>query len=240
VSGSLSSTLVNGRPGIGTALAYLRSAPVACIYLLALLVTTSVQQTASAHAVARLLSERSTNLYHLGRDPVRVLVASAFWLSGSWQFVLWAVVLMLVVAPVERRLGGRRTIAVLAAGHVGATLLTAAGLWLALRADTAARSVVNAQDVGPSYAVFAVASCLVFFLDSRLRKAYLAALVGYGVLMVVVSTTFTDFGHLLAIGIGLACYPLVRHIPRRLAPVSVGLAARVGSIVVRGRTSLVP
>ncbi len=217
---------------------YARSAPVSCTFLLALLLTASVQQTASAHAAATLLSEQSTNLYHLSRDPIRVLVSSVFWLSSSSQFFPWAVLLLVLVAPVERRIGGRRTIAVLAVGHVGATLVTAAGLWLALRADAVERSVVTARDVGPSYAVFAVASCLVFLLERRLRAPYLAALLGYCVVMAVISTTFTDFGHLLAAALGLACYPLVRHTPQRLAAVGARLWARLASTA-HGRTSSV-
>jgi Rhomboid-like protein len=91
-------------------------------------------------------------------------------------------------------------------------------------------SVVNARDVGPSYAVFAVAAALVYLLDRRLRAPYAAALVGYAVAATVVSSTFTDFGHLIAIGIGFACRPLVRGIPPRLEPAGIRLAALAGSI----------
>jgi hypothetical protein len=228
------------RPRLETALAYLRSAPVSSVYLLGLLLTTAVQQTSSAHAVARLLAEQSTNLYHLGRDPIRVLVASAFWLSTTWQFFGWAAALLLLVAPVERRISGRRTVAVLAIGHVGATLVTAAGLWLALHADAVEKSVAHAQDIGPSYAVFAAAACFTFFLDRRLRIPYLAVLAGYGLAMVVVSTTFTDFGHLLAIGLGLASYPLVRRAAAHAAPVGTRLALLVARQVEGAGRSLSP
>jgi hypothetical protein len=212
------------------ALAYCRSAPVACVYLSVLVVTTWVLQTSSAQVANRLLLERSTNLHQLARDPVRVLAASAFWLSSTWQLALWAALLLGVVASVERRVGGSRTVAVLAAGHVGATLLTAAGLWLALRADAVEHSVVNARDVGPSYAVFAAAAALVYLLDRRLRAPYAAVLAGYAVAATVVSSTFTDFGHLLAIGIGFACRPLLRGIPPRLGPAGSRLAEFAGSI----------
>lgn len=196
------------------ALAYLRSAPVSGVYLFILLITTWVLQTSSARIANQLLLERSTNLNQLAHDPIRVLVASAFWLDKTWQLVLWVPLVLVIVAPLERRLGSGRTIGVLAAGHVGATLLTAGGLWLALRADAVEHSVANARDVGPSYAFFAAAGCLAVLLKRRLRVAALVALVGFGVLAVIVSTTFTGFGHLLAIAIGLVC-GLVLHRARR-------------------------
>lgn len=192
------------------AIAYLRSAPVSGVYLFILLITTWVLQTSSSQIANQLLLERSTNLNHLAHDPLRVLVASAFWLETTWQLLAWAPLVLVIVAPLERRLGSGKTIGVLAAGHIGATLLTAAGLWLALRADAVEHSVTNAKDVGPSYAFFAAAGCLAFLLDRWLRRWAVTALVGYGVVMVVVSTTFTDFGHLLSIAIGLACGPFVR------------------------------
>jgi rhomboid family protein len=204
-------------PAVG---GYLRTTPVTCVYAFVLLITTWVLQTSSARVANQLLLERSTNLYQLARDPVRVIVESAFWLSSTWQVFPWLALLFAIVAFAERRVGSLRVVGVLAAGHVGATLLTAAGLWLALRADAIERSVVYARDVGPSYAFFAAAAFLTYLLPRRLRAPYAAILLAYGCATAVVSTTFTDFGHLLAIGIGFACYPLLRGVRPR--PASVG------------------
>ncbi len=152
------------------ALAYLRSAPVSGVYLFILLITTWVLQTSSARIANQLLLERSTNLHQLAHDPIRVLVASAFWLDTTWQLVLWVPLVLVIVAPLERMLGSGRTIGVLAAGHIGATLLTAGGLWLALRADAVEHSVANARDVGPSYAFFAAAGCLAVLLEAAAAR----------------------------------------------------------------------
>jgi hypothetical protein len=206
------------------ALAYGRSAPVSSIYLIVLLVTTLVLQTSTAGTANSLLGELSTNLHHLAQDPVRVLVTSAFWVSSAWQIFFVAPMLLLVVAPLERRIGGSKTIAVLVLGHVGATLVTAVGLWVGVRTGVVDPSVADAQDVGPSYALFAAAACLGFVLERRLRLSYFAALIGYAVWNVFASTTFTDFGHLLSIGFGLACYPLVRSAHPQLPPVGNRLA----------------
>lgn len=190
--------------------AYVRSAPGTYLYLFVLLVTAWVLQTSSPHVAQRLVLERSTNLHHLATDPVRVLVASAFWVSAAWQVVPWAALFTLVLAPAERWLGTLRWSVVFACGHVGATLLTAAGLWAAIRLDAVDQSVSRSADVGVSYGFFAVAAVLVYRLPRQVRLPYLAALGGYVVVAFVVQGTFTDAGHLLALLIGFACYPLAR------------------------------
>ena len=206
-------------------IAGIRTAPATFGYLGILVVTSWVLATASGRLADRLLLDQSTNLHQLGRDPIRVLISSAFWVSGTGSLVLWAVLLALVLAPVERRVGSWRMTLVFAIGHLGATLLTAAGLSVALRLDAVERSVVNAQDVGASYGFLAVAGVLTYLLEERLRRPYalglLAGMAGGAALF----HTFTDFGHLLALLLGLACYPLVRG-RARLPLISVPLRRR--------------
>lgn len=193
------------------ALARLRSTPVSVGYLLILCATTFWLMTETDRDADRMLLSRSTNLDHLGRDPVRVIVASAFWLSSGWRPLCVAALLLLgVVAAVERRIGSRRTVIVLAAGHVGATLLTAAGLWLVIRLGALAPSIAHARDVGPSYAIDAVAGSLTWLLAPRWRTPYLAALLLYVAVPAALAPSFSDVGHLLSVAIGLACIPVVR------------------------------
>jgi hypothetical protein len=204
---------------------YARSTPVSSVYLFVLVVTTWVLQSSTTSAANSLLLAQSTNLSHLARDPVRVLIGSAFWLTSSGQIVFAAAMLILLVGPFERRLGGRKTVVVLALGHVGATLVTAVGLWVGLRTGIVDPRVVDARDVGPSYAFFAVTACLGFLVDRRLRLPYFAALAGYATWNLVVSTSFTDLGHLFAICFGLGCYPIVRRARPRLPPVGARISA---------------
>lgn len=215
---------VKGRLSIRTALRdVMRTAPVTSAYLLVLVVTTWVLQTSSSRIANRLLLEQSTNLHHLARDPIRVLVGSAFWLSAGWQLLLWAPLFVLVLAQVERRLGSGRATLVFAAGHVGATLLTAAGLWIALRVDLVEQNVINARDVGPSYGFFAVAALMTAFVDRRVRRAYAVGLVALLVAWLAASRSFTDVGHLLALGIGFACLPLAGRVGTAMRPVGASL-----------------
>jgi hypothetical protein len=187
-----------------------RSAPLTVGYLLVLSATTALLSSASVRSDDRLLFAFSTNLSELARAPARVLVGSAFWTSGWGQFALWSVLFLGVLAPVERRLGWRRTLLAFGAAHVGATLVVAAGLEVALSVGAVAPTVAFAQDVGVSYGFFGVAALAAYLLAPRVRICYLVVLVGYLALAVVRSHTFTDFGHLTAVAIGLACYPLAR------------------------------
>jgi hypothetical protein len=189
-----------------------RRAPATSAYLLILAATTLVLQLSSTRFANRLLLAQSTNLHHLARDPIRVLVTSAFWLTGAWQLPAWAALFVLVVAPVERRLGSRKTIVVFAIGHVGATLLAAGGLWVGLALDAVDRSVVHARDVGASYGFSAVAAVATVLAGPRLRVLCAACIAVYLGSSLVTSPSFTAFGHVFAVLLGLACVPLVARI----------------------------
>jgi hypothetical protein len=168
-----------------------------------------VLQTSSAWIARDLLAERSTNLHHLAHDPVRVLFASAFWLSSPLELLLWLVLFSVIVAPVEQWIGTARTALVFFLGHVGATLLTAAGLWFALRSDLVESSVARSTDVGASYGFAAVAAVFAYRLHGRVRTLYLAGAFFVAALGFAVDDGFTSWGHLLALLIGFACYPVV-------------------------------
>ncbi len=207
--------------------AYVRAAPGTYAYLFVLLVTTWVLQTSSSRIARVLLAERSTNLHQLARDPLRVLFASAFWLSSPFELLLWLAAFSLVVAPVERWLGIGRTTVVFFVGHVAATLLTAAGLWLAVRADLVESSVTRSTDVGASYGFAAVAAVLAYRLRGRARVLYLAGVFLVVAVSFAVDHGFTSWGHLLAVLVGLACYPIVRS---RSGPNAPEPALRLGPL----------
>ncbi len=190
--------------------AYVRSAPGTYVYLFVLLITTWVLQTSSTTIARQLLLERSTNLHQLAHDPVRVLVASAFWVSGAWELAAWLGLFTLVVAPVEHWIGTARTAAAFFAGHLGATLLTAAGLWAAIHADLVASSLSHAADVGASYGFLSVAALLTYRLRPGRRAVYAGLLIAAVAGALALAPSVTAFGHLFALAIGFACYPLVR------------------------------
>jgi hypothetical protein len=184
--------------------AWIRTAPATYVYLFTLCVTTWVLQTASTPTAHRLLLEQSSNLDRLEAHPVRVLVASAFWLSHPWELAAWAVLFTLVLAPAERWLRSRRFVLVFAGGQVGATLGTAGALWLAIHWQFVAGRLGKVQDVGPSYGFFAVAAVLTVHMRGRTRLLataglWAAVLAGY-----LVSEGISTAGHAVAVLIGYA------------------------------------
>jgi rhomboid family protein len=191
------------------AIGYVRSAPATYVYLAVLFVTSWILQTSSSRVADALLQERSTNLHHLARDPLRVLLSSAFWVGSLRDWLAWVALLSIFAASVERWLGTTRTVLVFFIGHVGATLVTAAGLWMALRSDLVESSVANARDVGASYG-FAAVAMLTYRLSGRERLMYAAALIAFVGTSLALNHNFTYWGHLIAVGIGFACYPLAR------------------------------
>jgi Rhomboid-like protein len=188
---------------------WIRHAPATYSYLFVLLVTTWMLETSSTSVARQLLLDRSTNLHELAHDPVRVIPASAFIVTSAPEWLAWVVLFTVLAAPVEHRIGSGQAIAVFALGHVGATLLTATGLRLALRFDLVESSVVRAVDVGPSYGFLALAGLMTYLLFRRFRRIYIGVLLLIVVTALVVVTSFTDFGHLAAVLIGLACRPFV-------------------------------
>jgi hypothetical protein len=198
-----------------SAAAYVRRAPFTFGYLALLLTTTAVLAFSGERARMTLLRASSTNLNHLAREPVRVLVASALWLQG-FSVVTWALLFVVVLAAVERALGTRRALALFAAGHVGATLLTALGLWIGIQAGAFSPRLDDAVDVGVSYGFVAAAAAFTFLLPRRARLPYSAALVGYLVFRLVAGHTFTDAGHLVALAIGYGLWWTGFADPRRV------------------------
>jgi membrane associated rhomboid family serine protease len=191
------------------ALGYVRSAPGTYIYLAVLFVTSWILETSSSRIANALLQERSTNLHHLTNDPLRVLFSSAFWVGSFADWIAWVALFSIFVAPVERWIGTGRTALIFLIGHVAATLITAAGLWVALRSDVVESSVVNARDVGASYGFAAVAAVLAYRFTGKWRLLYAAGLVAFAGVSLALNHNFTYWGHLLALAIGFACYPLV-------------------------------
>ena len=220
---------------------YVRSAPVTYGYLAILCLTTWILAGLGDRVADRLLLAQSTNLHHLGHDPAWVLFSSAFWAPGEHALIISAVLFTIVLAPVERRIGSLRTIGVFAIGHIGATLITAAGLWVALRFDAVERNVVNARDVGPSYGFFAVAAAMTYLVARELRAPYAAALTGYLAASAVLSGGLGDSGHLTAAALGLASFPLARHATGpTTSPLMAGLPRRWAAMRSRGAAPVPP
>ncbi|MGH3491677.1 MAG: rhomboid-like protein [Sciscionella sp.] len=179
--------------------------PFTFYYLLVLLATTITANLLSTHERLALLHAASTNAANLLQRPLGVLVSSALWLAdGHWQVYL--LLFTVLIAPLERRIGPRWTLAVFASGHVLATLLTELPVLYAIREHLAPARFGHWLDFGVSYGMFAVAGALVLALRWRQRRWAILALY---VLVALASlgsgpvAWMTAAGHVAAVHIGM-------------------------------------
>jgi len=181
----------------------LRGADLAIAYAVVLVVVAVVIGVQPVAEGRRLVLESSTNLENLRIAPLVVLFVSAFVtssLTGLWIVapVLWA------YAVAQRWLGRGPTILVAAFGHVFATLAVAVLLASGIAHHQLDRDLAREPDVGASYGLAAVVGVLTLRLPPRRRRWVVLAGTGVGLVAALVSETFTDAGHLIAWGIGLA------------------------------------
>ncbi|MDQ0991590.1 rhomboid-like protein [Streptomyces sp. V3I7] len=188
---------------------YVRSAPGTYVWLLILFVTTVALHHMSPGFEREFLRQRSTNIHELSQNPVRVLITSAMWTDGG-RWLPYAVLYSVFHAQAERWMGTVRWLAVCAAAHVLATLISELALLLAIQDGMAPPSAVNSLDIGVSYALGGVVGVLAYRIAAPWRYPYLAVVLVLFGLPLTSGPTFTDFGHFISVLIGLACLPLVR------------------------------
>jgi hypothetical protein len=184
----------------------------------------AVVSLVAAHLDPALVRElhqgSSTDVAHLVRTPVLVLLASALWIAGG-ILSPYALALLFVLTALERRIGGVRTAGVFLLGHVGATLATEVPIGLAVLVGHLPASSLHRLDYGVSFGVAASLGALAGLLRPWLRWPLLAL---FGWLLVTALIAFTDpltdWGHPIALTIGIATWPLVRrrHRARRSLP----------------------
>ena len=202
---------------------YLRSAPLTYAWLAALLATTLVQHQLTARTLRRLLQSTSTNIHHLASDPLRVLFQSLLWIDGRywWPYLL---VFTIFLAPAERWLGHLRWAVVGLVCHLGATYLGEGYLYWSIHQAAASSRLIDARDVGVSYFVVGIVGVLFYRIPRRWRWGYLAVAILILGGALALHTNFTSVGHLCALFLGLACYPLTRGKPTSAAAYTPAVA----------------
>ena len=180
---------------------HLAGAPASCAYAFTLFVTWWTLRGVSDVAGHRLILSASTNLHNMRREPVQVLVASAFWTDGGFP---WTIIIgfLTVMAFAERWLGTLRWIMVFACGHIGASLIVVTGIAFAVHHHLIPLHIVVASDVGSSYGSTAILAALAYHLRGALRALWAAGLLGWFGFAAWHGRTFTDYGHLTALLIG--------------------------------------
>ncbi|MFG2502341.1 rhomboid-like protein [Streptomyces sp. NPDC048441] len=180
-------------------------------YAAVLAVTSLLTQYADPSLIATLHQHSSTDVAHLTQEPVLVLVASALWIAGGIASP-YAIGFLLVLTALERRIGALRTAGVFLLGHVVATLATEVPVGFSVLAGHLPDSSLHRLDYGISFGVAASVGALAGLFRPWLRCLVIA---GFGGMLIDDLIAFTDpmtnWGHLLALSIGVATWPLVRR-----------------------------
>jgi hypothetical protein len=180
-------------------------------YAALLAVTSAFAAVADPGLVNALYRGSSTDVAHLVQSPAVVLVTSALWIAGG-ILSPYSAAFVLVLTALERRIGGGRAACVFLAGHVLATLATEVPVGLAVLAGHLPATSLHRLDYGISFGVAASIGSLAGLLRPWLRWPLLTVVAG---LLLNDLAEFvdpmTDWGHLIALTIGVLSWPLVRR-----------------------------
>lgn len=184
-------------------LGYLSRLRVTAVYLPLAAAAAIVVDRLGPHTQSHVLREASTNLHNLGDGHIVTLVTSAFLTDGEPNW-LWFASVAALLGTAEWLSGSRRFLLTFVVGHVGATALVTAGLFVGIHADWVAESLARAVDVGVSYAAAAVAGSMIRYLHGHWRTAWATGWIATVAIAAVSDPSFTAFGHAAALGIGFA------------------------------------
>nr|MDT0524345.1 hypothetical protein [Streptomyces sp. DSM 41633] len=129
-------------------------------------------------------------------------MGSAFVTAEGYTYLLLPG-LVCLLALAELLWCSRRLIQAFALGHVGATLIVAAGLAAAIRLGWLPISVAHAKDEGLSYGAIAVLGTLTAAIPTRWRPAWIGGWVTIALVVAVSGTDFTAIGHAIALILGI-------------------------------------
>ncbi|MCX4764925.1 hypothetical protein OG562_28935 [Streptomyces sp. NBC_01275] len=178
-------------------------------YAAVLAVTSYITAHADPALLHALHQGSSTDVAHLLRTPVLVLAASALWVAGGLTSP-FTLVFLLVLALLERRIGGVRTAVVFLLGHVLATLATEVPVGLAVLVGHLPDSSLHRLDYGISFGVATCVGALAGLLRPWLRWPLLTVFGGMLLQDLIAFTDpMTNWGHLIALTIGVALWPWV-------------------------------
>lgn len=150
----------------------------------------------------RVVLLASTNLHNLARGHLGTLFGSAF-VTDAGPMWFWLPGLVCLLALAELFWHSGRLALVFVTGHIGATLLVAAGLTTAIELHWLPLSISRASDVGMSYGAVAVLGALTAAIPRRWRPVWIAWWVPGAIAAAIVAADFTDAGHAIALLLGM-------------------------------------
>ncbi len=172
-------------------------------YTAALVAVAAALLALGPHVRDQVIRHASTNLHNLGEGRIGTLIGSAF-VNEAGPIYVWLPGLVALLAVAELLLRSWRLVVAFVVGHVGATLLVAAGLAAAVGVGVLSMSVVNVTDVGMSYGAIGVLGALTAAIPRRWRAAW----TGWWLAVAFGSAAasggdFTNVGHAVALVLGM-------------------------------------
>ncbi|RDI62983.1 rhomboid-like protein [Nocardia pseudobrasiliensis] len=177
--------------------------PVTYAYVAALIAVAVSLSVMTDSMQNKIVLHASTNLHNLLRGHFGTLFSSALVIGDNSAALVIIPLLVSLLALAELRFGAWQVIRIFLAGHIGATLLVALGLWVAVEAGWLPVDITRAEDVGISYGALALIGAFFALLPHRWRPTWAITWLAVAVAGVVMGRTFTNVGHLLAVSIGL-------------------------------------
>jgi len=203
---------------LSVVLAHLGRLRVTLLYAAAMAAVAVVVAHLSPGVQQSLLRDVSTNLHNLRDGNVGTLIESAF-VNEAGPVYYWLPGLIAVLALGELMWLSRGVTLAFVVGHVGATLIVAAGLAAALMAGWVSASIVDATDVGMSYGVVAVLGTFTAAIPRRWRAGWAGGWVAVALGSAVISGgEFTNVGHAVALVLGMAVGTRLRTPPHWSVP----------------------
>jgi hypothetical protein len=209
------------------ALATLALVRVTVGYSVTLVVVGTVLGIAGPTVADDVASDMSTNLHNLARGHVGTLVGSAF-IDPDGPIHVWLPGLLCLLGLAELLWGSGFLIISFGLGHVGATLVVAAGLAAGVGLGWLPTSIARASDVGASYGVAAVLGVLTMAIPRRWRAAWVGCWIMVAGRAVCIGGDFTSVGHLVALMLGILLsarfHFVARWTPARWVMLVIGAA----------------
>ena len=153
---------------------------------------------------SEIVRQASTNLHNLGQGRLETLIGSVF-VNDAGPIYIWLPGLVAMLALGELLWQSRRLVVAFTVGHLGATLIVAAGLAAALAAGLLSRSIADVADVGMSYGAVGVLGTFTAAIPARRRPAWVGWWLSVAVGSIALSGgAFTNVGHGVALVLGMA------------------------------------
>ncbi|MGY2063644.1 rhomboid-like protein, partial [Nocardia gipuzkoensis] len=146
--------------------------PVTYVYVAALIAVAVSLSVMTDSMQNKIVLHASTNLHNLLRGHFGTLFSSALVIGDNAAALVLIPLLLSLLALAELRFGAWQVIRIFLAGHIGATLLVALGLWVAVEAGWLPMDITRAEDVGISYGALALIGAFFAMLPARWRPTW--------------------------------------------------------------------